>query len=283
MSYTSSIYHIVFRTKYGNPTIPNEHCEKLYRYIWGFTKNKKCFLYQINGMPDHLHLLIDLHPSISLAEFVQTLKTSTNKWLKENSEYFPDFESWARKYCAISYSIRDKDMIVNKFNALSENYLPLDLVKVPHAGKADMFIREIALKDYKKLRESALNNNIDLVITSSYHSFYYQQSVYNYRYKQNQINCIKKTAFAGRSEHQTGLAVDFESETNENSHYKNLSYFQFLEDNAYKHGFILRYPEDKVAITNYMYQPGHYRYVGKELAQELYQRAITLEEYYNLI
>lgn len=122
MSYTSAIYHIVFRTKYGKPTIPNEHCEKLYRYIWGFVKNKKCYLYQINGMPDHLHLLINLHPSLSLAEFIKVLKTSTNKWLKENKNHFPEFESWARKYCALSYSVRDKDMIINYIKKQKEHH-----------------------------------------------------------------------------------------------------------------------------------------------------------------
>lgn len=122
MSYTQSIYHIVFRTKYGKSTIPNEHSEKLYRYIWGFVKNKKCFLHRVNGMPDHLHLLIDLHPSLSLAEFVKTLKTSTNKWLKENKEFFPDFEAWNRKYCALSYSERDKEMIINYIKKQREHH-----------------------------------------------------------------------------------------------------------------------------------------------------------------
>lgn len=122
MSYTNSIFHIVFRTKYGKPTIPNEHCEKLYRYIWGFSKNKKCFLYQINGMPDHLHLLVNLHPTIAVADFVKMLKNSTNYWLKENQVYFPEFESWARKYCALSYSVRDKDMIINYIKKQKEHH-----------------------------------------------------------------------------------------------------------------------------------------------------------------
>jgi len=112
MSYTKLLIHIVIRTKYSRPTIPNEHSDELYRYMWGFVKKKKCVLYRVNGMPEHIHLFVQLHASLAVADFVRDLKTSTHAWL-DNSEHFPDFESWGKKYAAISYCIRDKDMIVN--------------------------------------------------------------------------------------------------------------------------------------------------------------------------
>jgi len=112
MSYTKLLYHIVIRTKYSRPTIPAEHADELYRYMWEFIKKKKSVLYRINGMPEHLHLFVQLHASISVSDFVRDLKTSSHAWL-DKSENFPDFESWGRKYAAISYCIRDKDMIVN--------------------------------------------------------------------------------------------------------------------------------------------------------------------------
>lgn len=55
---------------------------------------------------------------------------------------------------------------------------------------------------------------------------------------------------------------------------------QFIESDAYKYGFILRYPQDKTEITNYNYEPWHIRYVGVELATYLYENNLTLEEYY---
>ncbi|MFA6401737.1 MAG: IS200/IS605 family transposase [Salinivirgaceae bacterium] len=111
MSYTKLLYHIVIRTKYSRPTIPNEHADELYRYIWGYVKNKKSVLYRINGMPEHIHLFVQLHPTIAVSDFVRDLKTSSHAWL-DKAPNFPDFESWGKKYCALTYDVRDKDMIV---------------------------------------------------------------------------------------------------------------------------------------------------------------------------
>lgn len=113
MSYTRLLYHIIFRTKYGSPTLPDEKSEQLYRYIWGFIKNHKSVLYRINGMPDHVHIFVQLHATISVSEFVKKLKNATHKWLDENHDDFPDFHSWAAKYCAITYSDKDKEMVID--------------------------------------------------------------------------------------------------------------------------------------------------------------------------
>ncbi len=93
MSYTQLYYHIVFRTKHSEMTLPNEHSEKLYPYIWGIVKNKRSTLFRINGVPDHIHLFVELHPTICVSEFVKVLKNTTYKWLKENQELFPKFSA----------------------------------------------------------------------------------------------------------------------------------------------------------------------------------------------
>ena len=121
MSYIQSLHHIIIRTKYSEPTIPNEHSEELYKYIWGFVKNKKSFLYRINGMPDHIHLLVSIHPSFSLADFVKELKTSTNRWLKENDK-FPDFKSWGEKYAAFTLRLQDKDIVIEYIKNQREHH-----------------------------------------------------------------------------------------------------------------------------------------------------------------
>ena len=69
MSYTRLFYHIIFRTKHGVHAINEENEQVLYRYIWGFVKEHSSILYRINGMPDHLHLFVELHQTISVAEF----------------------------------------------------------------------------------------------------------------------------------------------------------------------------------------------------------------------
>ena len=121
MSYTQLIYHIVFRTKYSKPTLPNEYSEELYRYISGFISNKKSYLYRINGMPDHIHILVGLHSTLSLADFVKVLKTSTNLWMKENGN-FPDFESWGEKYGAFTCFYKGKESIIEYIKNQREHH-----------------------------------------------------------------------------------------------------------------------------------------------------------------
>lgn len=121
MSYTQLIYHIVIRTKYSKQTLPNEHSEELYRYIWEIIKNKKCFLYRINGMPDHIHILKALHPTLSMSDFMKELKVSTNLWLKQSVK-FPDFEAWGEKYAAFSCSFLDKDTVITYIKNQREHH-----------------------------------------------------------------------------------------------------------------------------------------------------------------
>ena len=111
-SYRQIFYHIVFRTENSERTLPLEHCEELYRYMWGIVKNLDTHLYRINGMEEHLHLFSDLHPSVALADFVKTIKTASSLWLKKNPN-FPRFRGWADGYAALTYSSRDKEMITN--------------------------------------------------------------------------------------------------------------------------------------------------------------------------
>ena len=82
-------------------------------------------------------------------------------------------------------------------------------------------------------------------------------------------------AVPGTSEHELGLAVDINAVEGEDP----WDVYTWLADNAYKYGFILRYPQGKEAITGIDYEPWHYRYVGKEAALDIYQQGIALEEY----
>jgi REP element-mobilizing transposase RayT len=100
-SYRQILYHLVFRTKKSQKTLNLVHVSELYAYTAGFATNKNCFLYRINGVENHLHLLIDLHPSIALAAFMRDVKTSTSVWLKQSGK-FPDFQGWADGYSAPS-------------------------------------------------------------------------------------------------------------------------------------------------------------------------------------
>ena len=120
-SYRQILYHLIFRTKDGRKTILPEHSRELYAYLMGIIKNKNCFLYRINGMEDHLHILCDLHPTIALADYVRDIKTSSSIWLKQSGK-FPDFIGWADGYAALTYAWKDKEIIVNYIKNQQEHH-----------------------------------------------------------------------------------------------------------------------------------------------------------------
>ena len=111
-SYRQILYHIVFCTYNRENTIPLEQQEALYKYIWGIITNRKGVVYQINGMENHIHILSDLHPTVALADFIKEIKTASNFWMKQTGKY-PEFIHWSEGYCALTYTYRDKAMIVN--------------------------------------------------------------------------------------------------------------------------------------------------------------------------
>ena len=81
-TYTQILYQIVFSTKNREHTLDKESQKELYQYIWGVLKNKKCHLYQIGGVTDHLHILTHLHPSISLSSLIKDIKLSSSELIK---------------------------------------------------------------------------------------------------------------------------------------------------------------------------------------------------------
>ena len=105
-------YQIIFGTKYRKPTIVSAHDEELYKYIYGIIKNKKCKLYRINGIEDHIHVMSDLHPSASLSNYVKDIKVASSLWMKQTGK-FPAFEGWQDGYGAFTYSIHERDKVIN--------------------------------------------------------------------------------------------------------------------------------------------------------------------------
>ena len=89
-------------------------------HLW-HCKESKCQTYRIGGIADHIHMFVSLPSYLSLASFVQRVKTDSSKWLKANS-HFPDFRGWGREYAGFSYSLRDKDMIVGYIMKQKEHH-----------------------------------------------------------------------------------------------------------------------------------------------------------------
>jgi REP element-mobilizing transposase RayT len=121
MSYRQIYYHIIFATKFRNKTINETHCTELYKYITGIIRSKNCLLYQINGGEDHIHILSDLHPSISLANYIKDIKIASSIWLK-NCGLFPKFEAWQEGYGAFTYSTNEKNSIIEYIKNQKEHH-----------------------------------------------------------------------------------------------------------------------------------------------------------------
>lgn len=125
-----------------------------------------------------------------------------------------------------------------------------------------------------KINSAYRPNNIQKDIFDSYVKDYQKQG---YSYSAAVQMTKISVAEPGYSEHETGLAIDFSESGNT---VKNTKMWNWLAKNAYKYGFIKRYPSDKTNITKVKYEPWHYRYVGIELAKEIYDSNLTLEEYH---
>ncbi len=111
MSAVNAIYHVVINTYRREMTIPELSCEALYNYISGIIKKRGCVIYAINGIENHIHFLINLHPSVSLSDLVRDIKLGSNNWIKSHQASYPQFKGWGKEYGAFTYALRDRDMV----------------------------------------------------------------------------------------------------------------------------------------------------------------------------
>ena len=131
----------------------------------------------------------------------------------------------------------------------------------------------------------------DPLICSSYRTWEKQEQLFQNKVdrptaqglspEEARTEAAKSVAVPGTSEHQLGLAVDIVAADNQNldQSQETTAVQRWLMEHCWEYGFILRYPEGKSDVTGIIYEPWHYRYVGKEAAKEIYDRGICLEEY----
>ena len=120
-TYKQIFYQIIFGTKNRKPTIAKAFEEELYKYISGIIKNKNCKLYRINGIENHIHIMSDLHPSVCLSDYIKDIKVASNLWMKGSGK-FPIFEGWQDGYGAFTYSIKEKETIINYIKNQKEHH-----------------------------------------------------------------------------------------------------------------------------------------------------------------
>ena len=173
------------------------------------------------------------------------------------------------------------DMLVNKHYKLDENFVPDDLVEFDQKYCNDEVQegnRE-AVVAFKNMYEAAKKEGLGLVINSSYRSYQDQENICNtFKDLYGEGYVTKYVALPGFSEHQTGLAFDIGSTSSKV--FVESKEYEWMKENAYKYGFILRFTKANAYITGFRSEPWHYRYVGKKVAKYIYDNNISLEEYY---
>lgn len=173
-------------------------------------------------------------------------------------------------------------ILVNKYNYLTEDYVPenLQTVDKKYSSKTLQLV-DYAKEAFEELSEAASKENYTVLAMSSYRSYQYQYNLYNRYVNTDGIEAADTySARPGYSEHQTGLAVDVYNGKEDFTNFEKTKEYNWMQDNAYKFGFILRFPKDKVLETGYQYESWHYRYVGKEIAKYIHDNNLCFEEYY---
>ena len=173
------------------------------------------------------------------------------------------------------------DMLVNKYRYLSADFVPEKLVSISdeYTGGEEFRANKTAVNALQQMFESAKLDGLEMLVNSAYRSYEDQVEItefYRKWYGDNYVN--NYVARPGFSEHQTGLAFDIGS-TSENV-FANSDEYKWMQENAYKYGFIMRFYKKAETITGFKSEPWHYRYVGKEIASYIHEHNITYEEYY---
>ena len=177
-------------------------------------------------------------------------------------------------------------MNVNKFYALSETYTPENLKNIDltyaydEEGKNKLI--DYAYDKFLELWQAANDQGFYLMVTSSYRDYESQKEIYDYRVSTwGERKADETAARPGHSEHQTGLVIDMTSKTEPLADsFTDSEAYKWLKENAYKYGFIERYPEGKTYLTGYNPESWHWRYVGLEAAKTMHDEDITFDEYY---
>lgn len=194
----------------------------------------------------------------------------------------------------LQYSIDELDsiwLVVNRERPISQDYIPQDLRRVnvtvrTDKSESELSLRGVAASALESLFDDAAEDGIELLLGSGYRDAELQAFYYNnYVASAGQEEADKFSARPGTSEHQIGLSADVAPATQNcylSTCFADTPEGQWVAENAHAHGFVIRYPLGKEEITGYQFEPWHLRYVGVELATELYESGQTLEEYFGL-
>ncbi len=189
-----------------------------------------------------------------------------------------DSDDYTNPFIVSNFSF---DMLVNKHYKLADDFVPNDLIEVDseYCNEDIQKGNREAVVAFENMASAAKTEGLGLVVNSGYRSYQDQEEICDtYRDLYGDGYVTRYVALPGYSEHQTGLAFDIGS-TSSNIFAQSEEY-EWMQENAYKYGFIMRFTKSNSNITGFKSEPWHYRYVGKKIAKYIYENDISYEEYY---
>ena len=172
---------------------------------------------------------------------------------------------------------------INKYYKVNEDYEPSEITNINlQYAYANNKLAKVANDAYIAMWNAAKESDLKLIVNTSYRTYKSQETMYeNTKAASGTRAADNQVARPGHSDHQSGLSIDvFEINSQTMATFKDSPAYVWLKENAYKYGFIERYPEGKEYITGFTYEPWHWRYVGEEAAKKIQEENITFDEYY---
>lgn len=177
-------------------------------------------------------------------------------------------------------------VLINKTIRLPASYTPSDLVSIDdivQTTKGGMMLRAEAAESMREMNSSAKGDGVLIIILSAYRSYWSQQATFSSWVGSAGLAAAETfSARPGHSQHQLGTTFDYTSESVNLGLSKDLTNTaegKWMAANAHKYGFVISYPKGAEAITGYIYEPWHYRYIGVENANKMMESQVILEEF----
>jgi D-alanyl-D-alanine carboxypeptidase len=169
---------------------------------------------------------------------------------------------------------------------VGKRYKPKDLVPVGQAGiEGSGKVRSIVIDDLEAMTRAAKKAGKPIAVRSAYRSYTDQIATFDAWVRASgRAAALKASARPGHSEHQLGTTIDFRSSSSAKAPWDYTDWAttgpgRWMKNNAWKYGWVMSYPKGKFGKTCYQYEPWHYRYVGRPMAERVHDSGLTLREY----
>ena len=220
------------------------------------------------------------------SEEFQDASTSSDNSSDYSGSQYADSQSVSSKGFSIQtingITYVDGVLIANKTYSLPSDFIPQDPEVPVTSQRSTTSLDRTLMSAWRTMQADASSQGLNIYIASAYRSYSYQVNLYNSNVaRDGKAAADTYSSRPGNSEHQTGLCFDLNSIDDS---FGDTAEGRWVNDNCYKYGFCIRFPKGKDAYTGYQYESWHLRYVGKDLAEKLYNNGawISLEEYFGI-